>query len=235
MPTKTIPKETVQTKIIQDGHWLTLEFREPHQILSWAVVNGGMTQSRHMAWYKVDENDMGRGMDPRVFLKEKLKQKGIDDAVGLLTSADLESFVDVEKDFCQNSARCITTVGMSNALRIGDLPTSSKHIGTINLMVQLSAPLSDEAFVEAIAMAAEARTAAVLESRYPSIRNEEPATGTGTDCIAIAAPVSENHRQYAGKHTDIGYLIGTVVYEAICKGVTQWKKIIQINKTMFGG
>ena len=71
-------------------------------------------------------------------------------------------------------------------------------------------------------MATEARTAAVLDSRYPSIRTGQPATGTGTDCIAIAAPSSGNHRQYVGKHTDIGYLIGTVVYEAICKGVKRY-------------
>jgi len=220
----TSPKEIVQTKIIQDGHWLTLGFGEPHQILSWAVVNGGMTRSRHIAWLKVGKNGMGQGIDPRVFLKEKLKQKGINKAVGLLTSADLDSFVDIEKEFCQNSARCIATVGLSNALRIGDLPRSSEHVGTINLVVQLSMPLSDEAFVEAISIAAEARTAAVLNSCTPSIRSGLPSTGTGTDCIAIAAPISGKPSVYAGKHTDIGHLIGAAVYEAITKGVERWNK-----------
>jgi len=220
----TSSKEIVQTKIIQEGNWLTMEFGELHQILSWAIVNGGMTRSHHIAWHEVGKNGLGSGIDPRVFLKEKIKQKGMDKAVGLLTSADLNSFIDIEKEFCQNSARCIATVGMSNALRIGDLPRSSEHVGTINIAVQLSTPLSDEAFVEAISIAAEARTAAVLDSHYPSIRTGQPATGTGTDCIAIAAPVSGKPKPYAGKHTDIGHLIGATVYEAIYKGVEQWNK-----------
>ena len=223
----TSPKEhvSVPTKIIQSGNWLTLEFAQAHKILSWAVVNGGMTQSRKIAWYQVDDQGMGRGINPCMFLKEKLKQKGIEDAVGLLTSADLDSFIDIEKDYAQHSARCVATVGMSNALRIGDPPALSKHVGTINLVVQLSTPLSEEAFVEAIAMAAEAKTAAVLESCYPSVCNGLPATGTGTDCIGIAAPILGDQRQYVGKHTEIGHLIGAVVYEAVRKGVEQCKKI----------
>ena len=57
----TIQKETDQTKIVQDGNWLTLEFAEPHQIFSWAIINGGMTQSRHIAWHEVNKNGNDRG------------------------------------------------------------------------------------------------------------------------------------------------------------------------------
>ncbi len=216
----------MQTEIIQEGNWLTVAFEQPHKVLSWAVLNGGMRQSRQFAWYRVEDQEIGRDVNPGLFLQEKLKQKGLEEAVGLLTSAELETFIDIEKDFCQNLARCIATVGMTNALRVGDLPGSADHIGTINLIVQLSTALSDEAMVEAISIAAEARTAAILDSQYPSSHSGLPATGTGTDCIGIAAPITdlESQRKYAGKHTDVGYLIGAVVYEVIHQGVERWKK-----------
>jgi adenosylcobinamide amidohydrolase len=47
-----------------------------------------------------------------------------------------------------------------------------------------------------------------------------PATGTGTDCIAVAAPAGSC--TYAGLHTDIGEAVGTAVYRATLAGARDW-------------
>src|SRR5207237_10770827 len=73
-----------------------------------------------------------------------------------------------------------------------------------------------------LGLAAEARTAAVLEARVPSRRTGKPATGTGTDCIVVAAPDAGARLAYAGKHTPIGALAGGVVREAVERGVRRW-------------
>ncbi len=112
---------------------------------------------------------------------------------------------------------------MGNALCVGDLPTAPNHVGTINLLCQLSVPLSDGAFIEAISIATEARTKAVLESNILSRRSAHLATGTGTDCIIIASPIGEPESKYSGKHTIIGHLIGSSVVEAIQLGIERWK------------
>jgi adenosylcobinamide amidohydrolase len=109
------------------------------------------------------------------------------------------------------------TAGFSNALRAGDRATVlSTQAGTINVIVMVNSPLTRAAMVEAVHIATEARTLAVLAAGIKSVRSGAPATGTGTDCIAIAAPVLATARsvraeQYCGKHTLLGELIGRAV------------------------
>jgi adenosylcobinamide amidohydrolase len=113
------------------------------------------------------------------------------------------------------------TVGLGNALRAGDPPLPAK-VGTINVLCRLSMPLSDAALLEALALAAEARTLAVLECRYPSVVSELPASGTGTDCIVIACPNSGAPGAYAGKHTEVGAALGACVHEATRRATEGW-------------
>jgi adenosylcobinamide amidohydrolase len=101
------------------------------------------------------------------------------------------------------------TAGRSNALRIGDPATAGKiRPGTINLALVINQPLSASAMVEALAMVTEARTAAVLDAGIRSTRTDRLATGTGTDCVAVASPLRGSAHIYCGKHTAVGELIG---------------------------
>ncbi len=183
--------------------------------------------SRTAAWCRVASEELGTSVSPREFLRNKLAQAGIGgDAVGMLTSADLDGYIDIEKSSSGFSARVIATVGMTNALRVGDLPSREIHAGTINLLCAVSARMTKEALIEAVSIAAEARTAAVLESGILSGETGLPATGTGTDCIVLAAPVAPLEAEpieYAGKHTLAGSLIGQSVFEAIRAGTESWR------------
>lgn len=124
-------------------------------------------------------------------------------------------------------ARCIATVGLNNALRIGDPPTSAApYAGTINVLLQTSVPLTDLAAIEALSIVAEARTVAVLEGGIRSTAGSGFASGTGTDCIAIASPRESDTMEplpYAGKHTVLGHLIGVSAYKAVAMGVQSCK------------
>jgi len=159
-------------------------------------------------------------VDPKEFLKRRLAEASIPKAVGLLTSADLDLYADVEKTREGVTVRSIATVGLANALRVGDFPRLPEPVGTINLLCQLSQPLSKEAFWEALSLATEARTAAVLDSGVLGVATGRPATGTGTDCIVIVAPVSGEALDYVGKHTLPGHLIGSSVLEAVSTALT---------------
>jgi adenosylcobinamide amidohydrolase len=150
-------------------------------------------------------------------------------AVGLMTTRDLASHVDAIARRGELSARCIATVGLGNALRAGDPPGRSVP-GTINLLCRVSVALSPEAQLEALALAAEARTLAVREAGVASTRSGAPASGTGTDCIVIAAPRADGvpgragsagHAGYAGKHTAIGHVIGAAVLDATRRGIAR--------------
>ena len=124
-------------------------------------------------------------------------------------------------------ARCVATVGLNNALRIGDLPSpTASRPGTINVLIQTSVPLSDAGAIEALSIATEARTVAVLEGGVHSTAGPGIASGTGTDCIAVASPIGSDAMPalYAGKHTMLGHLIGASTYEAVAKGVRNCKR-----------
>ena len=86
--------------------------------------------------------------------------------------------------------------------------------------MHVSCPLAPGAFIEAVSIVTQARTAAIMETspaqRAPRV------TGTGTDCIIVAAPKGGRPADCAGLHTDIGEAIGAAVYDAIFAGATQW-------------
>jgi adenosylcobinamide amidohydrolase len=202
---------------------LALRFGAPHRTAGWALVGGGIGVAEAVGWVQVRNTELGPEVDAAELLRGRLAAGGLAGAVGLLTSADVAEFADVERSLDGVSARCVATVGLGNALRAGDPPWRAARVGTINLVVRLSTPLTDAALLEVLALAAEARALAVLEGGVRSAESGRPATGTGTDCIVVAAPVGEAAIGYAGKHTLPGHLVGAAVEAAVKDGVRRWQ------------
>jgi adenosylcobinamide amidohydrolase len=202
---------------------LVVRLGAPHAVLSWAVVNGGRRTVSEVAWHEVRDDELRPPVDAAALLRARLAAAGIPGAVGLLTSRALAARVVARRSAGGVCARCVATVGLGNALRAGDPPGPAARIGTINVLCQLSAPLSEEALVEALSIATEARTLAVLEAGVPSRRTGLAATGTGTDCLVIAAPEGAVGRiPYAGKHTAVGHVVGAAVHAAVARGAAAW-------------
>ncbi len=214
-------------KIICKNRWLMASFDVPQMVLSWAIHGGGRRAAQNIVWHQVEDQELNLFVDAKDFLKQALFENRIEDAVGMLTSADLNFYAHVEKSDSGISANCVATVEMSNALRIGDAPRDIYPIGTINLLCAVSVPMSEEAHFEALSLAVEARTAAVLEAGIASLESNLLATGTGTDCVVMATSLKPNAGEaivnYSGKHTLIGSLVGKSVFEAVSLGLKQWK------------
>jgi adenosylcobinamide amidohydrolase len=215
--------ERVSAAVSRFGRWLVVRFDKPHRVASWAIVGGGLGGADAVAWRQVDESQLRPPVDAARWLRARMSEEGLHRTVGLLTSRDLEAWVEATKATAGVAARCVATVGMGNALRAGDPPGPCARIGTINALVCVDAELSQSALIEGLAIATEAKTAAVLESGTRSRRTGLPATGTGTDCLVIAAPVGTGRAAaYAGKHTEIGAAIGAAVFDAVGHGVRRW-------------
>ncbi len=54
------------------------------------------------------------------------------------------------------------------------------------------------------------------------LRNGPAITGTGTDCILIAAPEGDAPETCVGLHTAPGEAIGAAVYNATYAGAIEW-------------
>lgn len=221
-------KNRSEISVVRRGEWLVVDFPKPYLTLSWAVLGGGKKLARSVVWLRVNGRDLEPGVDASEYLRSRMPddRKG-EDVVGLLTSAELDAYADIRKEYGDYEVRSIATVGLSNAVRIGDPPTAFHGIGTINLLCVISRPLSYEAHLEALSLASEARTLAVIESQIESSLSHRPATGTGTDCIVVAVPEAEAGaagEKYAGKHTVLGHLIGQAVYEAARDAISRWRR-----------
>lgn len=223
LPSRIRDATDPRASVSRRERWLIAEFTDPQVVLSWAIVGGGLRRVRTVAWYQVEERELRPPVDPRRFLRQRLEESGMAEAVGLLTSRSLDSYVDVERSYGSWSARCIATVGLGNALRVGDPPGPTGRIGTVNLLCSISGALSANALIEVLSLASEARTAVILEARVPSGVSGLAATGTGTDCIVVSAAADGVALEYAGKHTVVGHLIGAAVTEAMRRGVEVWK------------
>lgn len=183
----------------------------PHRTLSWAVTGGGFSRAHEILIQQVDE--LGPEIDPVSLLPEN--------SVGMLTGRTVDRFEESRREDGALAVRVVATVGLGNALAIGD-PPGPMGPSTINMVVQSSVSLADPALVEVISIAAEARTAAVMALGIRSRRTSRIATGTGTDCIVVAAPDREGGERWAGMHTAIGALIGAAVEEAVGRGGRAW-------------
>ncbi len=210
--------------LVHDGRFLVARFDRPHDVVSFAITGGGFRVASAVAWHEVTDGDLRPPVEPRALLNHALASIGLSGAVGLLTSRRLDRFVDVTHTFGGSSCRAVATVGLGNALRIGDSPGPSGRVGTINILCQVGEPLTREGLLEALTLAVEARTAAVLDADIESRRSGLRATGTGTDCLVVAAPRAARKIAYAGKHTAIGHVVGAAVYDAVARGAAVWKE-----------
>ncbi len=199
---------------------LVASFDRPQTFLSWALARPGRQAGRRVAWLEVRDADLPIGLDPAALLAARLDADGLGDAVAMMTSRDVRKRKGAFAAAGTVSAQCLATTGLSNAARVGAPSRTSPRLGTINVLAAVSAALSEAALIEAVSIAAEARTAAVMDAGWPAAGGV--VTGTGTDCIVVAAPAGGERAAFAGLHTDIGQALGSVVYQAVHAGATEW-------------
>jgi adenosylcobinamide amidohydrolase len=229
-----------------DRPFLVVQFPSLHEVAGWAVIGGGRRQSRTVAWLEVRNADLSAAVDPVAHATHRLEQRGLGEAVGLLTSRRIDRYHESAARSGELRARALATVGLSNALRVGDPPgplrvgvrPGAPGYGTINVLVAVSARLSEAAAWEAASIATEARTAAVMEANFPSRRSGAVATGTGTDCLVLAWPTAATGTNppseavaFAGKHTPLGHVIGETVFRSVRAGVREWLEENQTGGT----
>ncbi len=114
---------------------------------------------------------------------------------------------------------------------VGDAKAPGTHGGTINTLLLFSSPLSDSALARAVVTMTEGKTSALLELAVGSKTSWRPATGTGTDQFAIAAPASCGPRRtWTGHHTKAGELIGRAVRDATLEAL-RWQNGLEPSYT----
>lgn len=204
--------------------WLEFDLGCDMQVLSWAVNRPGLVTARRILWREVRNADLPEHLDATDWLTRELDTRDARDAVAFLTSRDIRRFTRATAVAGAAEAQAVATVGLSNAERVGHrIDRSGQSWGTINVALHLNRGLTEPALLEAMSIAVQARTAAVIDANLPLAPG--PATGTGTDCVAVAA--APGGTRYAGLHTDIGEAAGRAVYAAVLDGARQWMTTVR--------
>ena len=103
--------------------------------------------------------------------------------------------------------------------------------GTINTMLFISHALTRGALARAAVTMTEGKSAALTRLAVRSRYSQEPATGTGTDQYAIAAPLSGgNPLTSTSPHVKLGELIGVAVRDATSEAL-RWQNGLEASYT----
>jgi adenosylcobinamide amidohydrolase len=199
---------------------LVASFSAPVTVLSWATARPGRRLARRVVWLEVEDADLPPEVDPAALLDARLAGVGISDAVAMMTARDVRRHHVAVARSSAVTAQCLATAGLSNAGRVGVACRDRAPVGTINLLAAVSTSLTEAALLEAVSIATEARTAAVIDCAYETLGGV--ATGTGTDCIAVACPADGEAAPFAGLHTSVGEALGAAVYDAVRAGTREW-------------
>lgn len=200
---------------------LAVRFEAEQAMLSWSLTRPGFERAAAVAWLQVRDADLPVGVDPKALLRDRLADAGFGDAVQLMTSRNVERHHAATARSGEAEAFCLATVGLANAGRVGTPCRMLEVAGTINLLAWVTIPLDQAGLVEALSIAVEARTAAIMDLGWTS-DGDAVVTGTGTDCIVFASPAEGVPVTYAGLHTDIGVAVGDAVYRAVLAGGREW-------------
>jgi iron complex transport system ATP-binding protein len=157
-----------------------------------------------------------------------LRREGLEpsETVGMMTAVHTRDVVYrfyEESDF---SLLVVVTAGVGNAV---DVAKSYEHSypvrpGTINTWVFINGELTEEAFIQSIMTATEAKVKVLHDREVRDANTGTLATGTSTDSIMIAATQKGESLEFAGTITPLGKLIGKGIYECTIDAIEKSSK-----------
>jgi adenosylcobinamide amidohydrolase len=197
--------------------WLLFDLGGPHQIAGWPVVGPAWGMASSIAWLQVKDSDLPAGLSPEGYFRSRALADGISAEIGLMTAAE------IARHACEQAGdvTVLATAGLSNGESVQPAkvrPGEAWHAGTINIALQIKTPLSQGAMLEALSIVAQARTAAIMDLNL-TLPDGRRLTGTGTDCIIVAAPEGPQPQNHCGLHTSLGRLIGESTYKAVVSAI----------------
>jgi adenosylcobinamide amidohydrolase len=249
-------RATAEFRLLRAGRFLIAELLTPHRVLTTSCQQGGESESlRYIVNHQSCE---GAGHREREAYITGIGLEGYHDAVcreigldapltaSMGTAANMNYAAIHEQQDGSLRVTAVVTAGVQgNASCAGDAAgwreTESGWDkippvgGTINTMLFISHPLTRGALARAVITMTEAKSAALTRLAIRSRYSKDPATGTGTDQYAIAAPLISDAT--GGKpltstspHVKLGELIGVAVRDATSEAL-RWQNGLEPSYT----
>jgi adenosylcobinamide amidohydrolase len=244
--------ERPEARVRRRGRYVVAELREPHNVLSTSVTNGGQTDRvrfllNHQSCEGAGHEDIKRviaeigyeAYHARVCTEASVPP---DETATMGTAANMHYTVVVTEADDGVEATAVVTAGVEgNATCAGD-PASWRetdtgmekipaYAGTINTMLLLNRPLTASALARSAVTLTEGKSAALQRLAVPSRQSADLATGTGTDQFCIASPArAAGIRTSTSPHLKLGELIGRAVRRATQEAL-RWQNGLEPSYT----
>ena len=209
----------------EDGERLPMALWHPgpgYRMISTAVLGGGLGPREWVLNAQVPA--AYARTDPAGHLRGLARGLGLTGpGIGLLTAAQVSDLVERQDEEVQAAA----TVGLRVPTWAAAPPgrPDPELAGTINVIVALPVPLTDAAFVNAVATATEAKVQAVLDAGIAG-------TGTATDAVCVAASTeSGKEEEFTGPRSLWGARIARAVHAAVHAGAVGYAATLDQGRT----
>jgi len=195
---------------------------EPLTTASSAVVGGGLGRASAIINLHVPKNFRGEHAD-RV-LEAFVARRSIPAPwVGLLTGAWTEKAEIATETIDEITAVAIVTVGLSNPASAGRTAVAAWLPSTINTILVVDADATPAALVNLVMTVTEAKVMVVAEAGVRTL-DGDPASGTSTDAIVIAATGRGRRCEFGGPVSDLGWGAARAARTALSKSVDRWMR-----------
>jgi adenosylcobinamide amidohydrolase len=243
--------ESAAFRIRRSGRFLVSELLLPHRVISTSACNGG--QSDTIRYLVNHQSCEGSGHHERaaclISMGLERYHSSVCEELGLpaeltatMGTAANMSYATIRQcgDDTISVAAVVTAGVQGNASCAGDPTTwtetpaalsTTSPVGTINIQVLLSCPVTQGALSRAVVTMTEAKTAALQQLAVRSRYSLDLATGTTTDQFCVAAPLQgDPPRRYTSTGTKLGEYLGVAVRDATLEAL-RWHNGLEASYT----
>lgn len=227
-----LPDEEVKVPSIIDAgnlsvkdDFILIQSDQPLKTMSSGITGSGVGWHRNFVNRQVDPHyDCSNYM---VEMEDFLREKGFspEETVSMMTAVDIKKYAHV---FLEEEAFSVFVLATAAAGHAVDASTGRKQENTqpgkINLWIFVNGYLRDQAFIQAIITATEAKVKALQSFKVLDKKSNSLATGTPTDSILIAARQEGECLEFAGTATALGRLIGKAVDQCVRQSLLHYFK-----------
>ncbi|MDQ6597394.1 ATP-binding cassette domain-containing protein [Bacillus salipaludis] len=208
------------------SEFIVLRTPAPLRTMSSGVIGSGTGWHQNFVNRHVDKSY--NCSDHRLEMATFLKANGFEpsETVGMMTAVILEDLVYRSYEENDFSIFIVVTAGVGNAIDASksELHSFERVPGTINTWIFVNGELTEEAFIQSIMTATEAKVKAIHDLQVMDNVTGTIATGTSTDSILIAATQTGCVLEYAGTITPLGKLISKAVYQCTTEAIQKSQK-----------
>ena len=220
---------TSPLQIDLQSNCLIVRFPGMFDCLSWAPWKGGDTSASAVASRQVDLNGSCSSAMMAEDFSRLFKAVSLhpEETIGLMTAANVSAFTDCFLHTSGAWVHALVTVGLSNARSVLDDADvtlgyrGGDSVGTVNVVMATNALPTIAGRIQAIHIAASAKTAAFRDHGVTSRKSDRPADLTGTDCLVVGAS-GEIEEDHCGLHTVLGEMMGRAVYTSVSRGIAEY-------------